>query len=147
MFEIKIEPTTMPDHFDQVTIKPSEKGPFKVVTSEGVSVDSFHDLDDAALFRDHFFFGYYRDCKIVIYSRNCTYDEVKVYDLVYVQGILMEVLKVWDYIDRDSVKVIRFTTKMTKYQPDPTNEIYRNTAFEGGPYGGRSDATISRVIK
>ena len=64
MIEIEVTPTSLPPEFNQTKITPSEHGSFVVLNSENVSMHSFHKLADAAIWRDHFFFGYYSSCKI-----------------------------------------------------------------------------------
>ena len=64
MSEIHIDKTIMPEGYDQTLVTPSENGPYKVLNSEGVCMHSFLELEDAAIWRDHFFYGYYSDCKI-----------------------------------------------------------------------------------
>ena len=58
--------TQLPKDFDTMKITSAEKDAnFHIVNSEGATMNSFVELKDARVWRDHFFYGYYSSCEIV----------------------------------------------------------------------------------
>ena len=58
--------TPLPKGFNTMKITPREENPnYHVVNPEGATMNSFVELIDARVWRDHFFNGYYSTCSIV----------------------------------------------------------------------------------